>query len=300
MADLEDRLRAAVTRLTDDFLPSDDLPERINARVRRRRRQRKLVAAVATTSMAGLLAAVLVWTDPSSDEGGLQMGGDDDRVSTDDSTTTTERDRSTTSTTDSDSAAGSDSSARSGSVADSDSSATTSSSGNATSSPNGSPPPPPAPGVQADTPLNHYGIGPIRAGMTVAEAEAVAGVTFTNYEPIADTSTCNQQQIVGLEEFGIWFMIQLSGNPAADSRNGVIRAVSGTRTAEGVAVGDYGSLETTYGPPTRTSENPDYPGGQILEWGLDGFGIVAFTDGEKVVALRSGDLDWAAARKGCA
>lgn len=69
MADFEDRLRAEVTRHTEEFSPSPDLPERIHTQVGRRSRQRRAVAAGALSVGAAAIAipALLLVTRPSDD-----------------------------------------------------------------------------------------------------------------------------------------------------------------------------------------------------------------------------------------
>jgi hypothetical protein len=67
MTDFENRLRAEVTRRTEDFAPSPDLPERIGKRVRRRRRQRRLTAAGLSAGLAVAVVAGFVVTRPADD-----------------------------------------------------------------------------------------------------------------------------------------------------------------------------------------------------------------------------------------
>lgn len=158
-----------------------------------------------------------------------------------------------------------------------------------------------SPGVGPDTPLSRSGIGPIRAGMTLRQAEEAAGVTITPGEPIGPGSTCLEAQIEGAD---IWLQLRTSGAPGEDVGDGIVTVVSGEdarSTEEGVAVGDpVAEVTEAYGTATRTADHPYVSGGQILVYtsGEHSYGI--FTDGSTVVSLQSGAADGVPSLEGCA
>src|SRR5262245_44406137 len=58
MSDLEQRLRSAVVRRSDDFEPSPDLPDRIGDRVQQRRRARRVTSGTLVAAAAALVVVV--------------------------------------------------------------------------------------------------------------------------------------------------------------------------------------------------------------------------------------------------
>ncbi|HEX6418636.1 MAG TPA: hypothetical protein VFZ77_09070 [Acidimicrobiales bacterium] len=280
MGDLEVRLRAELRRRAHEFSASVDLGDRIRARVRERRRQRLAVVGVLSAALVAVAATGVslarpldrpttrigddreVQSAPSTEPGG---GASDDAGSA-----TSEPPPSST-TTDDDA---------------------TTPRPPTTASPAG-------PSVGPATPLTRAGIGPIRAGMTLREAEAAAGVTLVPGPSMGPGSTCTTARIDGLD---LWLVVSLSGDPGEDPLDGVIGSVQGgTRTVEGVAVGDAAAdLDAVYGPPTRTLDYPYLPNGRVLVYESGGFAYSVTTDGVTVTELESGDPAWVANLEGCA
>jgi hypothetical protein len=280
--DLQDRLRAEVTRRAQEFSPSADLPDRIGARVRQRRRQRRLLAGVLSTTVVAIVAVGVILTRPSNED---SLRVDDDRQAPTASTTLD----TTTSTEDT-------------STSTEAPSTTTGPATSATTNPPATTTPPASPSspsIGADTPLSRSGIGPIRAGMTLREAEAAAGVTITPDTSLGPGGTCITAQINGLD---LWFVAALSGEAGEDPMTGVIGSVQGgRRTLEGVALGDpIADLDATYGSPTRILDYPYLPNGQVFVYESGGFAYSVTTNGATVTELESGDPDWVANLEGCA
>jgi hypothetical protein len=277
---LAERLRATVEHRTGELPAAPDLPGRIHARVRRRRRQRRalgsgLVAATLVAVLAGAL--VLIPDRDGADDVQTAAGGD----RTSDETTTSEPDTTTTTaaapTTPPDSGV------------------------DPTTPPTDEPPvttattlgtPPSGPvRVTPDTPLNYAGIGPIRAGMTVHEAERASGVTINPSASIPEPGgTCNVAQI---EDYGIWLLLRVSGAEGEDQKAGVITVVeSGRSTEEGIRLGDaVDRVTSVYGEPTRTAEYPYQEGGQMLIFERSGYAYNIVTDGAGVIEVQSGYAD---------
>jgi hypothetical protein len=280
--DLEAQLRAEVIRRAQEFSPSADLGDRIGARVRRRRRQRRLVAGALSTVVMAVVALAVLVARPS-DEGSMRIGDDRETSPTTVSTTATTTSTQSPSTT-------------------TRRPASTTTSPRATTS---TVPPPASPGpalgplIDADTPLSRSGIGPIRAGMTLRQAEAAAGVIITPDASLGPGSTCITAQVEGLD---LWFLAELSGQPGEDPMDGVIRSVQGgRRTVEGVAVGDpIAKVDGIYGTPTRTLDYPYLPDGQVFVYESGGYAYSVTTDGATVTELESGDPAWVANLEGCA
>jgi hypothetical protein len=280
VGDLEARLRSEVTRRAEEFTPSGDLGDRIEARVLQRRRQRRLVAGALSSGAVAVVALGVILALPS-DEDSMRVGDDRQAPTTAASTTLT-----TTASTE----------APSTTAEPPATSTTTSPPATTTTS---QPAPAADPSIAADTPLSRSGIGPIRAGMTLREAQAAAGVTITPGTSMGPGSTCTTAQIEGLD---LWFVVELAGEPGENPMDGVIRSVQGARrTVEGVAIGDpIADLEGIYGSPTRTLDYPYLPNGEVFVYESGGFAYSVTTDGATVTELESGDPDWVANLEGCA
>jgi hypothetical protein len=278
MSELERRLRDAVQAESAAYEPAADLPGRIERRVRVRRRRTQALLGGGALAVAALVALVAT-----------QLPGDDDQgvVANDPSTTTT---GSTSSTTPS----------------------TTETTSTTTTTVTTAPPPP---RIDGGTPLNPKGLGPIVAGMTVAQAEAASGLTLT-----ADGS---------LEDFGGYcYYVDLEGQPdlavrvhspdeqpVSDPRDGVISAITifdqdpdGTsprRTTAGVGLGAT-EAEVLAAHPGAVEERPhEYvPEGAylyVLPADTPGFGIRYVLDEHRVVtSIDVGDADGITASEGCA
>lgn len=283
MGDLETQLRTEVIRRSQEFSPSADLGDRIGARVRRRRRQRRIVAGVLSTVVMAVVALGVTLARPAN-EGSMRIDSDTETPTTTVSTTLGTTTTQATSTTTGPPAT------------------TTTTSPPVTTSttpPPGSAGPSPGPSIDAETPLSRAGIGPIRAGMTLRQAEVAAGVTIAPDTSMGPGSTCITAQVEGLD---LWFMVELSGQPGEDPMDGVIGSVQGgRRTVEGVAVGDpIAKVDGIYGSPTRTLDYPYLPNGQVFVYESDGFAYSVTTDGATVTELESGDPAWVANLEGCA
>jgi hypothetical protein len=151
-------------------------------------------------------------------------------------------------------------------------------------------PPPPGPQIGPGTPLSRHGIGPITAGMTLHQAEQVAGVTINAY----DNGTCTHAWIT-LDGVGINFLVDDVDDPAADVKDRVIRSVYTTigRTAEGVALGDpVSKLNEVYGPPTRIYPEWTGPGSELRIYASGAHAYAAVADGGSIAWLESGDANW--------
>jgi hypothetical protein len=168
-----------------------------------------------------------------------------------------------------------------------------------TTPPPASPGPAPGPSIDAETPLSRSGIGPIRAGMTLRQAEAAAAISITPDISMGPGSTCITAHVEGLD---LWFLTELSGQPSEDPMNGVIGSVhGGRRTVEGVALGDpIAEVDGIYGTPTHTLDYPYLPNGQVFVYESGGFAYSVTTDGATVTELESGDPAWVANLEGCA
>lgn len=275
--DLETRLREAFTEAATPIYGDGVQREAVVGAVARRRRTRRLArtAIVATTAAAAVALVLLTWPDgdrvDTSGEGG--------------SSTTTE-----STLPESTSTSSSTSSSSTSSTTSSSTTSTTASSAAAT------------PAVGPDTPVSRTGIGPIQVGMTVREAEQVAGVPITPGEPIGPGSNCVEAEI---GDFDIFLQLSITGTPGEDLTQGVVRLVLGQgirSTVEGVAVGDpVAEVTAAYGPPTRTVDYPYVTTGDgevlVYEDGAHAYGIVV--DGSTVIQLQSGDAAWMPSIEGC-
>jgi hypothetical protein len=81
MADFEELLRSEIARHRDDFTPSEDLTERIHARVAKRRRQRRAMVGAAGAGLAAVVVAGVLLASPSSDQT-VEVADDRDRSTT--------------------------------------------------------------------------------------------------------------------------------------------------------------------------------------------------------------------------
>jgi hypothetical protein len=138
------------------------------------------------------------------------------------------------------------------------------------------------------SPLTLDGIGPVRVGMTTAQAEQAAGVPI----PAADTDDngCGYTHPQGIEN--LLFMV--TGNQIA--RVDVVRD-SPIRTASGAGIGDTRTeIEAMYRGQIEVSPHQYVQGGHYLTYiptdaGARNYGIVFETDENGIVTrLRSGRL----------
>jgi hypothetical protein len=269
-ANLEDRLRAAVGRKSDDFEPSADLADRIDARVRRHRRRRHLVQGGLVSAAAVAVAVVALVGLDRNDDGPVRT--DDSDLSTRPPSTSTSSPTSGTS------------------PSTTPSTSTTSSTTTPTTT---TVVPAPGSGLDILTNLTRRGIGPIVAGMTVREAQGV-GVTLTP-APVGDGSCLEAPLDLG----GTVLVIEAAG---ADPMDGIIRATAGgvIPSEDGPMVGQTrAELLAGVGPPTRTEPGPPDLGGEVLVFEEGGYAYGALVFDDLVVGLQTGDPAWVTDPDGC-
>lgn len=277
MLELEERIRTEVTRQAEAYVPADDLPARIAARVRHRRAVRRVGVAGAAAAVVALVVAAGALTRPT-----------EDGVIADHGPSSTAPDRSTTSTTAEATTTTTDR-AQEGPDTTADTDTTTTEASEAPAPPPSvDPREPEAPTVapvEAGMPLHRQGVGPMVAGMTLREAADATGNTITPAEPIGPTSTCTTAVVEGT---GMTLMVTTSGDPAADPMDGVIQqVVGGQSTVEGVRVGDTAdAVHALYGTPTDTM-TPFGNTYETFEQGGFAYVVVLAPDGT-VVELQSG------------
>jgi hypothetical protein len=109
-----------------------------------------------------------------------------------------------------------------------------------------------ASGAMSVTPT---GIGPVRAGMTIAELrQALDSVRFTD----SDSARCAYPKFVGLPE-GVWVMVEQGIVGRVDVQKGDVA------TAEGIRIGDDSSVvRSVYGPRVTVVPHK-YTDGRYLE-----------------------------------
>jgi hypothetical protein len=187
MSELERRLRDAARSESAAYEPSADLPARIGQRVRSRRRRAQTLAGGGVLTIVVLIAMVVTQLPDDDDRQGVVAN---DPSSTTSSTTSTTTSTTTTSTT----------------VPTTDTSA------------------PPPPVIDANTPLGPKGVGPIEAGMTIAEARSVSGMTITLIGSTEEFGGCYYVDLEGQPDLSIRVNAP-AGRPEADISEGVIRVV---------------------------------------------------------------------------
>jgi hypothetical protein len=146
--------------------------------------------------------------------------------------------------------------------------------------PSGPTPVVPAPGTP-DMTVTEYGIGPIHAGITVAEANAAIGGGFA--APMGGTSGCTYAVLTKAPR-GLWVMLQDGRVARVEVRSGSIATSTGAR------IGDTESRIKTLYPGIATTPHKYVAGGHYLTvTGSDPANRIVFeTDGSKVTTFRSG------------
>lgn len=274
MIDLEDRLRDELLRTAQGFEPSADLTERIGARIERRTQRNRLLLAAAAVVVVVAGAGGLV---------SLGRGGDDrpGRVDTAEPgpTTTAPRDRDPDATTTTAPATSTTEAPPDGGAGDTTTTTTAS-----------------TPAIDGDTPLSRWGIGPIRAGMTIPEAEEAGGVRLTT-DPgswVTFGRTCGVFTIEGLPGGLVQIVARTPGLvPSDDPRTAVIDAVGGRPTQEGIDQGStVDEVSAVYGEPTDTvaDELTTDPNGRILLYEEDGYRYGFRIDQDVVTDVSSGHV----------
>jgi hypothetical protein len=283
MPDLIERLHDELTAEAEAFEPSPDLPGRVAERIRHRRQRHQVLAAAALVVVLAAGAGGLV----------ALRGGGSGRVDIADQPSTTTRATTTSSTT----------SRSSTTVATTAGTTTSTTTGEAATPSDGDDVVDDQPGFDGSAPLSRSGVGPIEAGMTIAEAESVAGIdlavdpqVWENLGRSCGTFTTPSSPY----QFVAWTPDHVPGEP----EDAVIRAVgggvAGTATEEGVTVGDGADrVRTVYGEPTATDPNETF-GGEVLVYEEGGFGFgIRITEGV-VTDIRSGHITGFAEFEPCA
>ena len=169
--------------------------------------------------------------------------------------------------------------------------------------------------LTADTPIDLYGIGPIEAGMTLAEAERVAGVDLVPRGFDTFEGRCFHAHAEGLNED---FLFLVTGPTSGGGRapvdrpeDGIIRRVSATETMDspaetlsGVAVGDTEEeVYDTYAGQITSEPHVYVEGGHYLTFtprnpADQDYKVVFFTDGSVVEEIHAGDAESAGSVEG--
>lgn len=152
------------------------------------------------------------------------------------------------------------------------------------------------PVASAGLELELRGLGPVRVGMTVAEA---AGALGRPLEPVtAPTDECTfYAPASGFD--GLSFLVADGAVARVDVTDGP------TATAEGMAIGQSeADAQRRYGDRLRESPHDFALGGHYLtlvptDPGDAGFRLVAETDGVKVTSMRAGRLPEVELTEGC-
>jgi hypothetical protein len=129
--------------------------------------------------------------------------------------------------------------------------------------------------------VTEYGIGPIRAGMTVAQANAAIGGGFA--APKGGTSGCTYAVLTKAPR-GLWVMLQDGRVARVEVRNGSIATSTGAR------IGDSEARIKQLYPGVAVTPHKYVAGGHYLTVpGSDPANRIVFeTDGSKVTTFRSG------------
>jgi hypothetical protein len=132
-----------------------------------------------------------------------------------------------------------------------------------------------------DMTVTEYGIGPIRAGMTVAQANTAIGGGFA--APKSGTAGCKYAVLTKAPR-GLWVMLQDGRVARVEVRSGSIATSTGAR------IGDSEARIKTLYPGVATTPHKYVAGGHYLTvTGSDPANRIVFeTDGSKVTTFRSG------------
>jgi hypothetical protein len=275
MLDLEERIRAELTRQSDDYVPPTDLPDRIDARVRGRRTRRSVTAlsvAAALVLVLGVAGALVL--APGTDRTDI---GPSDAPPSVPTPTTTLPDVTVPGSTVTE---GTDASAPTTTRAVSPTGPTSTT----------FPPAPttsmvPSPAFGSGTPMHRSGAGPVFAGQSLAEAAERSRTTIDPDEPLGPGSTCTTATVRGTD---FVLMVAPPSEPGADPMKGVIRQVKGgTTTVDGFAVGDdVQAVHDALGAPTDATSAY---GNTYEVFEADGFAyVVTFDAAGTVIDLAAG------------
>ena len=281
MPEVEDLLREAVRHQSDAYVPSAHLPERIADRVAARERRHRAVvglAAAAACLLVGVGVAAALVVPSGDDDGEVRTGPADSTVATTSPPTAppTSGPPSTAPPTSEEAIAptttGPDVTRPSTSTTDTPTTTAEPTEGPAA--------------VTSSSPLTREGVGPIVAGMTVAEAEAASGNSIRVDAPIDAGSTCRTGAIDGTDL--LLMMTAPAGTP--DGQVVIESVMGGVATEEGVALGDTpADLRAAYGEPTEVRPYFSGDGGEVHFFEAGGFAYSATVDpGGAIVELESG------------
>jgi hypothetical protein len=133
----------------------------------------------------------------------------------------------------------------------------------------------------SDMTVTENGIGPIRAGMTVAQANAAIGGGFA--APKGGTTGC-KYAVLRKAPRGLWVMLQDGRVARVEVRSGSIATSTGAR------IGDSEARIKQLYPGVATTPHKYIAGGHYLTvTGSDPANRIVFeTDGSKVTTFRSG------------
>ena len=173
---------------------------------------------------------------------------------------------------------------------------------------------PPVPGVDASTPLNPRGVGPIEAGMTVAEARTASGTALTEDGSFEDFGGyCYYVELEGQPDLAIRVQSP-DDEPVTDPDDGVISAItiydqdpegrSSRTTTAGVGLGATEADVRAAHPDLDEQPHLYVPEGAYLYVhppDAPGFGIRYVLDERRVVtSIDVGDEGGIQAPEGCA
>ena len=155
--------------------------------------------------------------------------------------------------------------------------------------------PQPAPADTSRTPdmvVTEYGIGPIRTGMTVAQANAAIGGGFA--APKGGTSGCTYAVLTKAPR-GLWVMLETGRVTRIEVRSGSIP------TSAGAKIGDSESRIKSLYPGVASTPHKYVTGGHYLTvMGSDPANRIVFeTDGSRVTTFRSGKIPAVENVEGC-
>jgi hypothetical protein len=166
--------------------------------------------------------------------------------------------------------------------------------------------------LTADTPLDLYGIGPIEAGMTLAEAEQVAGVELETPDWDVLGGRCFYAIPKGLEEDFRVRVLSPGSEPVDNPEDGIVSSVVVTRymaspaqTLSGVAVGSTEQeVFDTYPGLIESAPHEYIEEGRYLtlvprDASDREYGVKFATDGRVVQEIHAGFADSIRAVEGC-
>lgn len=192
-----------------------------------------------------------------------------------------------------------------------------SSTADATTTTTGAPLTEPAPqsGIGAATPLRPQGIGPIQAGMTVAEARAASGLSLTPDDSLEQFGGfCYYVDLEGQPDLAIR-VHSPDDQPVRDPDDGVISAItiyaldpdgpSTRRTTAGIGLGaSEAEVRTAHGDGVEERPHDYTPSGAYLYVyppDVPGFGIRYVVDEDRMVtSIDVGHAGGITAPEGCA